>query len=178
MTVQLLDPEITTVTVEASLADLEARNATNVVRLDTLPATVPKVVDTAVDTVVVGMGVLGLAVVSKHAIPAVAMVTWPVTALKARNATTVRGAFFASYFSPLVLLKLTSSSYQVAKSVMFHAIAQLKQKASVSAISASSLAMSRPLAPTRARKAKKRFLQYVKTGVIYLGMTEMRFSLS
>jgi len=148
VTAHLVDPEITTATVEASLVDLEARNATNVVRLDILPATAPKVADTAVDTVVVGMGVLGLAVASKHAIPAVAMAIWPVTALKGRNATTV------------------------VKSVMFPAIAQLKQKASVSAINASSLATFRPLVPTRARKAKEIFLQYVKTGEIYLGITE------
>jgi len=149
VTAHLLDPEITTATVEASRADLEARSATNVARLDTLRATAPKLADTAVDTVVVGMGVLGLAVASKHAIPAVGMATWPVTALKDRNATTV------------------------AKSVMFPAIAQLKQRASVCVISASSLAMSRPLVPTRAsKKAKRCFLQYVKTGEIYLSITE------
>jgi hypothetical protein len=108
VTARLLDLEITTAIVEASLADLEARSATNVVRLDTLPATAPKVADTAVDTAVVGTGVLGLAVASKHAIPAVAMATWPVTALKGRNATTVRGCFGFNVFSPLVLLGLTS----------------------------------------------------------------------
>jgi len=138
VTAQLLDPETTTAIVEASLADLEAKNATNVVRLDTLLATAPKVVDTAVDTVVVGMGVLGLAVASKHAIPAVAMAIWPVTALKDRNATTV------------------------AKSVMFPAIAQLKQKASVSVISASSLATSRLLVPTRASKKSKEIFPPVR----------------
>jgi hypothetical protein len=42
----------------------------------------------------------------------------------------------------------------------------------VSAINASSLATFRPLVPTRARKAKEIFLQYVKTGEIYLGITE------
>ncbi len=88
-----------TATVEASLADLEARNATNVARLDTLPAIVPKVVDTAVDTVVAGMVVVGLAVASKRATPAVGTATWPVTALKGRNATIVCGHFGLMLFS-------------------------------------------------------------------------------
>jgi hypothetical protein len=89
-------------------ASLAARNAISAARLDTLPATVPKVVDIVVDTVEGGMAVPGLAVVSRHATPAAGTATWPVTALKGRNVTTVRGHFCLMFLSPLALLGLTS----------------------------------------------------------------------
>jgi hypothetical protein len=79
-----------------SLVVLEAKNATNVVKLVTSLATVPGEEATSevareVPTEVAKV----LEVVSKLATLAVGMVTWPATARKARNATTV--CFACSY---------------------------------------------------------------------------------
>lgn len=65
----------------ATLAVPEAKNAINVVKLDTLPVTAPEATTEA------AMEVLG--VVSRLATPVAGMAIWPATACKARNAITV-----------------------------------------------------------------------------------------
>lgn len=64
-----------------------ARNATSAAGLDTLHAAAPRAVATGVDLAVASV------VASRPATRAVASVTWLVTALKARSATTVSPGF-------------------------------------------------------------------------------------
>lgn len=77
----------------------EPKSATSVVKLDTSPVIAARILDSTADTVAVLllMAVVATAVVPRPAIPAVDTATWLVTALKDRNAITVRNINFSSH---------------------------------------------------------------------------------